>query len=301
MNRIDYSGLEASTLRTFLTILEEMSVTNAAHRLNQSQSAVSHTLEKLRTTFNDPLFVRSGRGIAPTARAYSLRAPVESILAQLESLVGEHEFDPVAEAIEFTIAANDLPIQLVFPKLLQALHRQNIHPLLHIIPSGVPSANLSRSSRCQILITPAPPGEKGIVTKELIKSRMVCFYDANIRKPPKTWKQYADSRYVDVRFSDTESSLMVLPSVDTSALNPPTITVPNFSLLPTFIRGTDYITTQLGLMREGPLAGLDSVSLPVKTDPVTLYMAWHQRDHNDPAHRWLRNRIIESANSPGTG
>ena len=297
MKNIDYSGLDVNTLRTFLTVLEEVSVSNAADRLNLSQSAVSHTLDKLRTTFNDPLFVRSGRGIIPTAKAYSLREPIKSILDELRSLIHERAFDPSTEAIEFTIATNDLPIQIIFPKLLQGLYRQNIHPLLHFIPSGVPSANLSRASRCQMLITPAPPEGKDILRKELIKSKMVCFYDAKVRKPPTTWKQYANSRYVEVQFSDTESSLMVLPSIDTSSLNPPTITVPNFSVLSAFIKGTNYITSQLSLMSEGPLSGLDSAPLPFKTKPLTIYMVWHHRDDNDPAHQWLRQKVLESVNS----
>jgi len=61
MNTIDYLNLDAQKLTTFLTVLEEMSVSRAAERLGVSQSAVSHTVEKLRTIFNDPLFIRVGR------------------------------------------------------------------------------------------------------------------------------------------------------------------------------------------------------------------------------------------------
>ena len=126
---------------------------------------------------------------------------------------------------------------------------------------------------------------------------MVCFYDSKIRKPPKTWKQFVDSKYVEVRFSDTESSLMVLPSIDTSTLNPPAITVPNFSALASMIKGTDHITTQLDVMKLGLLKELDSAPLPLKTEPLSLYLAWHRRDNDDPAHQWLRQRIIATVNS----
>ena len=61
MNTIDYLNLDAQKLTTFLTVLEGMSVSRAAERLGVSQSAVSHTVEKLRTIFNDPLFIRVGR------------------------------------------------------------------------------------------------------------------------------------------------------------------------------------------------------------------------------------------------
>jgi len=296
MSKIDYLGLDGHTLTTFLTVLQEASVSKAAIRLNVSQSAVSHTLDKLRVTFDDPLFVRSGRGIAPTARAISLHEPITSILGELKSLTYERDFDPHNEIIEFTIATNDFPMRLIFPKLLKNLYSQNIKTKFHFIPSGVPSANLSRTSRCHILITPAPPKDKNIFKTKLLQSKMACFYDAEARKPPKTWQQFVDSKYADVKFSDTESSIMVLPSVDTSSLKPPTITVPNFSSLPDFIKGTNLITTQLEIMSLGVLKKLDFVPLPKNTKTLNLFMAWHKSDDEDPAHLWLRQQIIETVN-----
>ncbi len=72
MRKIDHLGLDGNTLQTFLTVLEEASVSKAAVRLGVSQSAVSHTLDKLRLAFDDSLFVRDGRGIIPTAKAQKL-------------------------------------------------------------------------------------------------------------------------------------------------------------------------------------------------------------------------------------
>ncbi len=77
MSKIDYSNLDGKTLRTFLTILEETSVSKAADRLGVTQSAVSHTLAKLRLILGDPLFVRSGQGLTPTERAIALSEPVQ--------------------------------------------------------------------------------------------------------------------------------------------------------------------------------------------------------------------------------
>ncbi len=59
MREIDYQQLDGQILRTFLVILEESSVSRAADRLDVTQSAVSHTLAKLRALLGDPLFVLS--------------------------------------------------------------------------------------------------------------------------------------------------------------------------------------------------------------------------------------------------
>lgn len=297
MSKIDYLGLDGSTLKTFLAVLEEGSVSIAASRLGVSQSAVSHTLDRLRLTLGDPLFVRAGRGIQPTARAQSLRVPIESILAELRSLTYEREFDPRLEPMEITIAANDFPLELIFPTLLRELYADGINPRFQFIPAGVPSADLLRTSRCQMLITPAPPEGKDIHQQRLFCSKMVCFYDAEIRKPPTTWQQFVDSKYAEVKFSEVESARMVLPEIDISALKTPTVTVPNFTALSAFIKGTELITASLSLMSQTLLKNLNSAPLPLKTKPLNIYLAWHRRDHDDPAHNWLRQRIKDTVNS----
>jgi DNA-binding transcriptional LysR family regulator len=297
MNNIDHLSLDGNTLRTFLTVLDETSVSRAAERLGVSQSAVSHTLDKLRTIFEDPLFVRVGRGIEPTAKARALRASVESVLDDLKSLTDERNFDPLAEKMEFTIATNDFPLQLIFPKLLKELSDEGINLRIHFIPSGIPNVSSLRASRYQMLITPTPPDNPDFEKVSLVQTKMVCFYDAAIRKPPKSWKQFAKSKYVEVRFSDTESSLMALPSIDTSTMNPPTITVSNFSSLAPMIKGTDRITSQLAVMELGLLKDLDWAPLPFKTGTLNLFLIWHRRDNDDPAHQWLRQRIIGTVNS----
>ena len=297
MSKIDYLNIDGSALRTFLTVLETMSVTKTADMLGVSQSAVSHTIDKLRSTFDDPLFVRDGRGIRPTAKAQSLRDPVGVVLDGLKSFSYERKFDPLLEPIEFTIATNDFPLGFIFPTLLKDLYAEGIKPIIHFVPAGIPSANLLRTSGCQMLITPAPPNKTDIICETLVRSKMVCFYDPKVRKAPKTLKQYVDSRYAEVRFSSTESSQNVLPRAITSTLKKASISVPNFNALPAFIEGTDLITTQIDVMSRGPLKILDWAPLPFNVKPLSLSLVWHRRDNDDPAHQWLRQKIVETVNS----
>ncbi len=297
MSKIDHSALDGQTLTAFLTVLEESSVSRAADRLGVSQSAVSHTLDKLRKIFDDPLFVRVGRGIEPTARAIALRAPAESVLDGMRSLTGQRNFDPLVEEMEFTVAANDFPTQLIFPKLLKDLTHEGVNFRIRFIPSGIPSASTLRASRYRLLITPTPPDDPDLVKESLVKSKMAVFFDPKIRTPPESWDQYVASEHVEVQFSDTESSLMALPSFDISKFGPPRITVPNFGSLTHMITGTDRITTQLDVMKRGLLGDLDVAPLPIETKPVDLFLVWHRREHDDPAHQWFRQRIIETTNS----
>lgn len=296
MNKIDHLSLDGSTLHTFLTVLDENSVSKAALKLKISQSAVSHTLDKLRVAFDDPLFVRDGRGITPTEKAKSLKEPISKILGELKKLTYKDEFNPTDKNLEFTIAANDFITMLIFPSLVKQMQSEGINPRFHFVPSGVPSANASRArtSRCQLLITPAPPTGKDYIVKELIESDMVCFYDSDFRNAPRTQEEFINSQYVDVKFGNTESSMMVLPLLYESVSKQAKITVHNFGVLPSFIKGSNLITTQLTLMRHGLMKGLASAPLPFETNPVKLYMVWHQHDQGDPAQSWLRQRIISA-------
>lgn len=291
MSDFDSLELDGKSLRTFLTVLETLSVSKAAARLNVTQSAVSHTLTKLRSIFNDPLFVRSGRGIAATEHARALRDPVRTVLDQLKGLTDRRDFDPTAEALRFVIGANDFQRDLIFPDLLREAHEDDIDLRLRFMPSGVPEPSLLREARCDLLITPFPPAGPDIFQSRLFEDRLACFHDASVAPAPTTWKQFQDRDLAEVRFNDNQRSLVALSNVDTTKLREPRVSVPNFGALVPFIQGTNMLATELRLMSLGPLRGLDTAPLPFKTRPIVMYLVWHRRDQDDPAHRWLREKI----------
>ena len=68
----------------FDAIYCEGNITKAALALNLSQPAVSHSLGKLRNYFDDPLFVRQGNQMRPTAVANNLIADVREALNHLQ-------------------------------------------------------------------------------------------------------------------------------------------------------------------------------------------------------------------------
>lgn len=291
MSNIDFTDLDGKVLRVFLTILEESSVSKAADRLGVTQSAISHTLSKLRQVLGDPLFVRSGQGLTPTERALSLREPVQKVLDDMRALTEERPFDPLSETMAFQIATNDMPRELIFPELLRISRADGILVQLGFIPSGVPDPELLRSDRCQLMLTPLPPDGPDIFQKRLITSPLMVFYDGDVRVPPDGWKSYCRAEHVEVRFADGRSSRAVMRGVDQSQIRPPTVTLPHFNAIPSFVKGSDLISTDTELMKQGPLSSLDCAPLPFRCEPVSIYMVWHQRSTNDPAHRWLRSRI----------
>jgi DNA-binding transcriptional LysR family regulator len=124
LNEIDLSRADLNLLVLFETVLEERHVGRAAARLSLSPSAVSHGLGRLRVLLNDPLFLRTPKGVVPTARATELAAPIADVLARVRSVLSTAEpFDPAVSTRRFTIGAPDGISAVVLPPLLAALRR----------------------------------------------------------------------------------------------------------------------------------------------------------------------------------
>src|SRR6476660_778634 len=105
-----------------VALYDERSVSKAAQKLGMSQPAVSMALRKLRTAFNDPLFVRAAKGITPTPRAHALVGSARPLLPELfESAMAEQAFDPRACTRPFTFALSDIGEMVFVPKLLARL------------------------------------------------------------------------------------------------------------------------------------------------------------------------------------
>ena len=60
------SAVDLNLLLMLDTVLAERSVVRAARRLHVTPSAVSNGLARLRAVLDDPLLIRSGRGVVPT-------------------------------------------------------------------------------------------------------------------------------------------------------------------------------------------------------------------------------------------
>ena len=122
LNETNLSRIDLNLLVLFEIVLEERHVGRAAERLHLSPSAVSHGLGRLRRMLNDPLFLRTPKGVVPSARAVDLAAPIADILARVRSVVSTAEpFHPARSARRFTIGAPDAVTAVLLPELLTAV------------------------------------------------------------------------------------------------------------------------------------------------------------------------------------
>src|SRR5215510_145976 len=108
LNSIDLAKADLNLFVLFEAVLHEQHVGRAADRLNLTPSAVSHGLGRLRRLLNDPLFLKTPKGVVPTARAAQLSAPIADILARARSVIATAApFDPSTSARRIASGAHD--------------------------------------------------------------------------------------------------------------------------------------------------------------------------------------------------
>lgn len=118
------SRFDLNLFRVFEVVYRERNLTRAAGLLHLSQSAVSHALARLRDQLGDPLFVRQGRGVAPTPLADRLAPGIHDALAGLHRSMNRCQtFDPRRDARTFQLNMPEQLEPLVLPAILDHLRQ----------------------------------------------------------------------------------------------------------------------------------------------------------------------------------
>src|SRR5262245_15535130 len=138
LNQIPFSRIDLNLLVLFHVVLEEGHVARAAGRLNLTPSAVSHAVGRLRHLLNDPLFLRTPKGVVPTARALELGEPVAEILARVGRVMASAvPFDAASSSRRFVVGAPDAVMASGMVPLLECLTRKAPRVdvgLVHLMP-----------------------------------------------------------------------------------------------------------------------------------------------------------------------
>jgi DNA-binding transcriptional LysR family regulator len=296
MNEIDHLTLDGHLLELFLAVLEEGSVTVAATRLGLTQSAVSHGLNKLRRIAGDTLFAKSGRGIVATAHAQALAARARALIDDMRSFAGGVSFDPARAQLSLTVAANDFQRDLLLPRFFGHVTAQVKSLNLRVIPSQSPSPAMLRENRCDLLITPVPPSGADIVQKRLLRDHYVCYYDRGARAAPDSRSAYLAARHITVVYAGNERLDFDRRLAANGFHRDIAISVPSFSGVPSFLRGSSMLASMPSLLASGVMRGFAQTRIPLAARTralaeLPMFMVWHQRYQKDPAHRWIRAQL----------
>lgn len=290
--------IDLNLLKALDALLDERNVTRAAQRLSLTQPAVSAMLTRLRESFGDPLFVRTQRGITPTARALELESPLKQILAEIEAMLQPPSFDPALADMTLTIAATDYALQAVVVPFLSELRRQapGIRAIVLPVQHERLVGQLQRGDIDFALITPdtTPPD---LHARRLFDERYVCVMRAD--HPDATGNALSLERFCTLDHALVSYNGGSLSGVTDEALatigrtRRVTVSVTSFLVLPEILRSSDLIAVVPARLaqRADDLAVFEP---PIGIPGFTKTVAWHERTHHAPGHRWARALLAQT-------
>lgn len=295
---IPLSSLDMNLLVVFDALIKERVVTRAARRVGLSQPAMSSALARLRKTFNDPLFVRTGTGMQPTPYAQLLAPPIQRACELVaSSLEIEAEFNPSAATRTFQFYMTDIGEGVFLPRLLAALGERA--PKLKVevlrIPEYGEQAAMAAGA-IDLAIGFFPELKAGFFQQRLYTDEFVCLLGKR-HAPAKgsmSLKQFTEMRHAVVTTAGTGHEAAVQRAIARHKLRV-ALTIPHFLAIPAIVRQTDFIVIvprRLALtFSDHP--GVAMIPPPVRIPPFEIKQHWHERYHHDPGNRWMRGLIAE--------
>ena len=293
MNRNDLRRVDLNLLIVFETLMHERSVTRAAEKLFLGQPAISAALSRLRTLFDDPLFVRTGRSMEPTARAQEIFAHLSPALDSISTAMSRaSEFDPATSTAVFRIGLSDDVEFGLLPPLLRRLRAE------------APDRPRRAPRQLSIDAEPAGLGEISVgvsYTDELpanakrktVRRSKPKILRADSAPGQLTLDDYCARPHALVSFAGDLSGFVDEELEKFGRKRKVVLAVPQFNGLGTLLAGTDIIATVPDYAAQALIAagGLRAEDPPFETRAFELSMAWRGAQDNDPAERWLRSRI----------
>ncbi|MBR9912459.1 MAG: LysR family transcriptional regulator [Gammaproteobacteria bacterium] len=279
----------------FDAIYKERSVTKVALLLNLTQPAVSNALSRLRQTFDDPLFVRTPGGMAPTPVAESIASDVRQALALLQRSVGANaRFDPATSDKVFRLSMMGLAESLLLPRILEKI--KPLAPAVSITSyySERESAAEELKAGAIDLLLDAPL----VNAKELGGCHLAQLpYVVAMRQGhplagrPLQVADYLAAEHVHVSSRRKGRGQMDIALHKLGYNRRVVMRVQNYLVAARIVAETDLLWTVPKVLVDS--LPLQSSALPFAAEMLYWNLFWHKGADNDPSIQWMKG-VIEA-------
>lgn len=307
MQAVNIGAIDLNLLVALRALLKERHVTRAAKSVGLSQPAMSHALARLREVFDDPLLVRTAKGMQPTPRAEEIAPALGRALEDLGRIVAPPEkFDPARSRRCFTLVADDYTELVLFPKLLARIWEEAPGVDIRVRPQHARWLDDLVDGRADFAVVPAAVGggrsaSSGVVIQKILHEDYVCVVRAD---HPRVKKKISLADYLELPHAliaprGESGSVVDTALVRLRRSRRVAVEIPHFLVAPHVVRATDVV-----LMLAERVADVmaEPLGLRVLTPPAELglvgfdvFVAWHERQRSDAAHAWLRRLLAEVA------
>lgn len=294
--------LDLNLLKALDALLAERSVTQAAHRLGLSVSAMSRNLTRLRKVTGDRLLVQAGRQLVPTPYAQGLTERVHDITRSAYDILqpAQQVLNLATLERSFTLKANEGFIDLTAESLVVELQKNAPLVRLSFVGKNDKDAQSLRDGSVDLEIGVLGTEAPELMTRTLFNDHFVGICRSGhpvLQATGVTAERYANYPHVVVSRKNK-----IYGPVDTALAKQGLkrrimIVVPAFANAINIVSHSDLIglvpLSALGWIPGGPeRAGLAHFELPIMTPVIKISAIWHPRLHTNPEHRWLRETII---------
>ncbi|ENE9464347.1 LysR family transcriptional regulator [Yersinia enterocolitica] len=288
---------DLNLLLTLNVLLTEGSVVRAAQRLGLSPSAMSRALARLRQTTGDPLLVRAGRVLVPTPRALELREQVSQLVEGATSVLRPAEKLNLAQLTRiFTLRTSDGFVENFGATLLARVNQDAAGVRLRFMQKMDKDSALLRDGIVDL--------ETGVVgsssspelrTRGLFRDRFIAVVRAghSLSQGEISPERYASQGHIMISrrqgHKGPVDDALQLVGLERNAVT----YVDGISTALALVKGSDLVATVPERHTRNLRSGMFSFSLPITSPVIMISMLWHPRMEADPAHRWLRQCVLD--------
>lgn len=297
-------SLDLNLLTALDALLSTTSVSEAAVRMHLSTPAMSHTLARIREALGDPILVRAGRKLIPTARAVELREPVRRWVTEARALMqpGQTRDLSFVER-EFVVRAPEGTGIIFGAALLAALQKTLPLATLRFIPESNSDAMALREGRIDLDIGTVHDRGPEILTSLLYTQRLVGAVKTGhvLTTGRVTVKRFSEHHHVALsqrehgKSSGSSGSREPLDALlmEAGCARRVVLTVPSAYGALMAAACSDLVACVPEHLARRVAAGLDLqiIKLPVSLPVEHVVQAWHPRVDADAAHRFLRECV----------
>ncbi|MDO6582977.1 transcriptional regulator LeuO [Photobacterium sp. 2_MG-2023] len=289
-------NVDLNLLTVFDAVMQEQNITRAAHNLGMSQPAVSNAVARLKTTFDDELFIRHGRGIQPTTRAKQLFGPVRQALQLIKNELPSSTFLPETSNRLFRLAVcNPLDIRFA-PHILRQLG--DLAPKAQVaLEAGIESDMVQklRYQELDFVIDYLRFDDQGFTSTELFKDELVVVAAGNHPRIQGTLsagefvaEKHAVLQPVQGARGFAEAVYHQAPSCHAAYQGG------SLSNMMYVVGQSDLIAVMPKWLAQSmaDTLSLQLMTLPFEGKTISGYLSWHDSSQKDKGHQWLRDQLL---------
>lgn len=290
--------MDARDLKVFVTIFDSESVSRTADILDIRQSNVSMILNRLRVQFSDKLFIRTGKGMEPTARARELAPKFRLAIEALDRLsLDGPEFDPATITTQFRVVGGDILEATIVMALIGELSQKAPKSGLKCFSIASREIEaLMANGEIDVCVGNYPGMGRNVMETTISKFTFGCFSNKHHRFAEKniSLQEFENEPCIVIDEDCSINNIVEKWMLGNHIIRRIAVRASHFSTVRAALAGSMVIAIVPTDMSKSWLfeGNVAQVFLPFELPVAELKLYWHSAYHDDPRNSWFRRTLL---------